>query len=204
MTLPFDFAAIEAAVAIAGTVAIRAEKRADAPEREALLQAAFGAARFEKTSERLRVGRLPADGLALVAKADGALVGTVRLWSVRGGRVDALLLGPLAVAEPHRGRGVGARLMREAIARAAMRGHRAVLLVGDAPYYERFGFSASPTARLDLPGPVNRARFLGLELVAGALRDAEGLVVATGSRSPALARPDPSPLECAIYDVMRI
>ncbi len=108
----------------------------------------------------------------------------MRLWSVRAGGVEALMLGPLAVAQSHRGLGVGARLMREAIARAADRGHEAILLVGDAPYYVRFGFAASPTRRLVLPGPANRARFLGLELVAGALANAEGLVVATGARDP--------------------
>ena len=188
MTLPFDFAAIDAAVPFVGGLAIRADEPEDAPAREALLDAAFGARRFEKTSERLRAGRLPADGLALVAKDGDALVGTVRLWSVCAGGVEALMLGPLAVARSHRGLGVGARLMREAIARAAMRGHRAILLVGDAPYYARFGFAASPTGRLALPGQVDRARFLGLELAPGALSDAEGLVVATGARSSAPAR----------------
>jgi predicted N-acetyltransferase YhbS len=184
MTLPFDFAALDAAVPFLGDFAILAEAPEDAPARETLLEAAFGAQRFEKTSERLRAGRLPADGLALVAKDGDALVGTVRLWSVRAGGVDALMLGPLAVARSRRGVGVGARLMREASARAAERGHQAILLVGDAPYYARFGFAASPTERLALPGPVDRARFLGLELVSGALRNAEGLVAATGARDP--------------------
>lgn len=184
MTLPFDFAAIDAAVPFVGDPAIRGERLEDAPAREALLEAAFGAQRFQKTSERLRAGRLPADGLALVANDGDALVGTVRLWSVRAGGVEALMLGPLAVAQSHRGLGVGARLMREAIARAARRGHKAILLVGDAPYYARFGFAASRTERLALPGPVDRARFLGLELVPGAFGNAEGLVVATGLRDP--------------------
>ncbi|MBV8663737.1 MAG: N-acetyltransferase, partial [Hyphomicrobiales bacterium] len=129
-----------------------------------------------------REGRLPAEGLALVAEDGAALVGTVRLWPVCAGGVDALLLGPLAVARSHRGLGTGANLMREAIARAAASGHRAILLVGDAPYYARFGFSAALTARLALPGPVERARFLALELTRAALRGAEGLVVATGAR----------------------
>ncbi len=184
MTLPFDFAAIDAAVRLGADFAIRAEQCAHAPAREALLDAAFGAPRFEKTSERLRAGRLPVDGLALVAEDGDALIGTVRLWPVRAGGVDALLLGPLAVARSHRRLGVGAALMREGIARAATRGHRAILLVGDAPYYARFGFAASPTERLAMPGPVDPARFLALELVPGALRSAEGLVVATGPRDP--------------------
>jgi predicted N-acetyltransferase YhbS len=191
MTLPFDFAAIEAAVPFVGDFVIRDERPEDAPAREALLDAAFGALRFKKTSERLRAGRLPAEGLALLAEDGDALVGTVRLWSVRAGGVEALMLGPLAVAQSHRGLGLGARLMREAIARAAKRGHAAILLVGDAPYYGRFGFAALLTKRLALPGPVDRARFLGLELVPGALRNAEGLVAATGLRDPRFCAPAP-------------
>jgi predicted N-acetyltransferase YhbS len=92
------------------------------------------------------------------------------------------LLGPLAVARSHRSLGIGARLMREALWRAAMLGHKAVLLVGDASYYARFGFEAAPTAGLDLPGPVDRARFLAFEIEDGALDGAEGMVVASSKR----------------------
>ena len=87
-----------------------------------MLDEAFGAARFEKTVERLREGRLPAPGLALVAKDGGELVGTLRLWPIRAGDVPALLLGPLAVAKTHRSRGLGRRLMGEALFRAIDRG----------------------------------------------------------------------------------
>jgi len=155
----------------------------DIPAREALLDAAFGAERFAKTCARLRAGRLPADGLALAARDRGALVGTLRCWPVLAGDRPALLLGPLAVAASHRGFGLGARMMREALWRAAARGHAAVLLVGDAPYYARFGFDAALAAGLELPGPVERARFLGLELAPGALAGAQGMVVATGAWS---------------------
>ena len=169
-------------------VVIRTERAADARAREALLDEAFGPARFAKTSQRLRDGRLPAAGLALVADDADGLVGTLRCWNIDAGGVGALLLGPLAVARSHRALGIGARLMNEALSRAATAGHRAVLLVGDAPYYERFGFDAALTARLELPGPVDRARFLGLEIEAGALRGACGLVRATGARATNAAR----------------
>ena len=153
--------------------------------REALLDAAL-ANRFAKTCERLREGRLPAEDLSFSAVGDGRLVGTVRLWHVSAGPGRrALLLGPLAVDEAHRSEGIGGQLMRHALARAALLGHRAVLLVGDAPYYQRFGFDAEPTRDLWLPGPVDRERFLGLELVPGALDGAAGLVNATGERAPA-------------------
>jgi predicted N-acetyltransferase YhbS len=162
------------------TVTIHAETRFDISARERLLDAAFGPARFAKTSERLRDGRIAAEGLAFTARADGRLVGTVRLWSIVAGGVPALLLGPLAVCASHEGRGVGSLLMRHALAEAARLGHRAVILVGDAPYYARFGFGRAPVADLMLPGPVDPDRFLGLELAPGALAAAHGLVVPAG------------------------
>jgi predicted N-acetyltransferase YhbS len=76
-------------------------------------------------------------------------------------------------------------MMREAIWRAACRGHGAILLVGDAPYYARFGFTAGPMADLAMPGPFERERFLGLELRDGALQGAGGVLKATGALAPA-------------------
>jgi predicted N-acetyltransferase YhbS len=167
-------------------VRIIEERPGDIRAREALLDASFGPERRFKTVERLRRGRLPADGLALVATDRGRLVGTVRLWEVEAGAAGpALLLGPIAVDAARRSRGIGAALMRRAIAEAAARGHRAVLLVGDAPYYARFGFNADLTRELALPGPVDADRFLALELVPDALRNAIGPVVATGRSAAA-------------------
>lgn len=163
-------------------VYIADEKPADFSARETLLDAAFGPARFEKTAERLLEGRLPAQGLALAMKDAEQLIGTLRLWPVRAGEVAALLLGPLAIAQAYRRRGLGRRLIAEALFRAFVAGHEAVLLVGDAPYYDAFGFSRRHTLDLSLPGPVDEARFLGLELRAGALKEAKGLVQPNGAR----------------------
>ncbi len=171
-------------------VTIREEKFADVAAREALLDQAYGAVRFGKTSERLREGRLPADGLSLVATERGQIVGTVRLWNVTAGpEQPAVLLGPLAVHTAHRNRGIGSTLMRRAIARARLAGHGAILLVGDAPYYGRFGFSAAATAELWMPGQYDRDRLLALELKPGALAGARGMIGATGklARAPDLA-----------------
>lgn len=169
--------------------AIRDEASHDVDAREALLDAAFGPARFLKTCQRLRDGRAPAPGLALVATDDdGALVGTLRLWPILAGDRSALLLGPLAVAGQSRSLGVGRALIAESLERAAALGHRAVLLVGDEPYYARFGFERRFTERLTMPGPVERARFLGLELVAGALEGARGRVVPAVGRAIDLPR----------------
>ncbi|NBN62983.1 GNAT family N-acetyltransferase [Microvirga tunisiensis] len=152
--------------------------------RELLLDRAFGPDRYRKTSERLREGRLPAFAFSALEE-DGTLVGTLRLWNVdMAGAQSVLLLGPLAVEASCRSGGIGARLMRQALNRAAVAGHSAILLVGDAPYYERFGFSASLTLGLELPGPVERARFLGLELQPHALAAASGMVVPAGCVDP--------------------
>ena len=114
-------------------ITIRDEIAADVPAREALLDRCLGERRTAKSSERLREGRLPAEGLALTAERDGALVATVRLWHVEADGRQALLLGPLAVAPELHGEGLGGMMMREAISRAARHGHDAILLVGDAP-----------------------------------------------------------------------
>jgi predicted N-acetyltransferase YhbS len=168
----------------AAPFAIRAERASDVVAREALLDACFGENRHLRTCQRLRDGRAPAEGLALSAVARGRLVGTVRLWHVSAGGVPALVLGPLAVDATSRKLGVGAALMVEALAAARARGHGAVILLGDAPYYARFGFSSEKTSELSLPGPFERERLLGLELRDGALDGAWGMIVPTGARLP--------------------
>ncbi|MEI6572346.1 MAG: N-acetyltransferase [Alphaproteobacteria bacterium] len=165
-------------------ITVRSEHARDVKAREILLDEAFGLERYEKTCERLREGRVPARGLSLVAESEGRIIGTVRLWHVAIGSLNALLLGPLAVTDNCRAQGIGARLIRTALNRAAMQGHQAIILVGDAPYYARFGFSADVTTNIDLPGPVDRKRFLGLELKDDAFARAQGVVVATGEAIP--------------------
>jgi predicted N-acetyltransferase YhbS len=163
---------------------IRKESVKDSGAREALLDLCLGEARSVNASERLREGRLPADGLSFVATERGRMVGTVRLWHVNAGPGrPALLLGPLAVHPEFRGRDIGAALMRRAVADAARLGYRAVLLVGDAPYYGRFGFSAEKTQALWLPGPYEKKRLLARELVPGVLEGARGLISPTGTRA---------------------
>jgi len=173
----------------AAPFAIRAERASDVVAREALLDACFGENRHARTCQRLRDGRAPAEGLALSVVAQGRLVGTLRLWHVSAGGVPALVLGPLAVDPSCRDLGVGAALMDHALAAAKARGHGAVVLLGDAPYYARFGFSGLKTTELSLPGPFERDRLLGLELRDGALDGAWGMIAPTGaSASPTKAR----------------
>ncbi len=174
---------------------IRDEAPGDVAAREALLDEAFGPTRFLKSCERLREGRMPARGLALVATDEERLVATMRMWPVfAGAGRPALLLGPLAVARDYRSLGLGAAMIEEGLARAAARNHRAVLLVGDAPYYARFGFDARFTEELAMPGSVERERFLGLELSKGALDGAAGRVSGAGARVASTTRAAPRQL----------
>ncbi|MFZ0845633.1 MAG: N-acetyltransferase, partial [Pseudolabrys sp.] len=117
-------------------ITIRHEQPADIAAREALLDKAMGKIRRRrKTCERLRSGRLPADGLAFVATDGERIVGSVRLWNIGAESGEAaLLLGPMAVASDCRNRGVGGALVRHAVGEARNLGHRASILVGDAPY----------------------------------------------------------------------
>src|SRR5712671_3422293 len=171
---------------ISGTApfAIRGERASDVVAREALLDASFGDNRHLRTCQRLRDGQAAAEGLALSAVSQGRLIGTVRLWHVSAGGVPALVLGPLAVDPSCRKLGIGRALVQRALAAAKSRGHGAVLLLGDAPYYTRFGFSALKTGELSLPGPFERDRLLGLELCAGALDGAWGMIAPTGAPLP--------------------
>jgi predicted N-acetyltransferase YhbS len=172
----------------AAPFAIRAEKASDVVARETLLDGCFGDNRHARTCQRLREGRAPAEGLAFSAMCEGKLVGTLRLWHVSAGGIPALMLGPLAVETSSRKFGVGSALMDHALAAATARGHRAVILLGDAPYYARFGFSAEKTAGLSLPGPFERERLLGLELQEGAFDEAFGMIVATGAEANVVRR----------------
>lgn len=160
-------------------VTIRAEISSDVGAREALLDRGFGPSRFRKTSAKLRKGRVPAFAFTALDD-DGTVIGTIRLWNIIAGSAGpSLLLGPLAVDAGAQGKGIGTALMTHAIAAASLE-HDSILLVGDALYYQRFGFTQGLVRDLHLPGPVERARFLGLELTSQALDGAEGLVAASG------------------------
>jgi len=164
-------------------VELGADTAGDITPRDALLDRAMGSRWKAKSSEKLRRGRMPAAGLAFVAKdEDGAVIGTVRLWNVAAGGRPALLLGPLAVDSDVKSAGIGSALMRHAITEARRLGHGAIILVGDPAYYIRFGFSADKTDALAMPGPYERHRLLALELQPAALDGAAGTLVATGRK----------------------
>ena len=153
---------------------IRPERPEEAVIVEALVEKSFGPGRYVKSAYRLREGVDPEAGLSFVAIEDGALRGSVRFWPVMVGMNPALLLGPLAVEGERRGRGMGIQLMQAGLDAARAAGHRAIILVGDPPYYARVGFV--PVKGVRLPGPVDRSRVLGLALADGALETLQGTV----------------------------
>lgn len=134
----------------------------DIPAADALIERAFGPGRFVKVSERVREFADFAPDLSFVAWRDGRLMGVVRLWRVRVGETPAVFLGPIAVESDERSGGVGAMLVEAACAAARAAGESAIVLVGDAPYFRRFGFSADLARDVRLPGPVDPRRVLAI------------------------------------------
>lgn len=153
------------------------ETDADTPEVETLLDLCFAPGRTALSSYRLRDGVPPVPELCLTMRAgdtDETMVAAIRYWPVRVGGRPVLLLGPVAVHPTAQGEGLGAFLMRESLSRAAAMGWERVMLVGDAPYYGRFGFSKLD--HVEMPPPTNPDRVLGLELRPGAWVGVRGAV----------------------------
>lgn len=134
---------------------------------DVLIDRAFGPGRFAKSSERLREGNRKLDDCSFVALHEGRVIGSVRLWPVSVGGAPVAFLGPLAVDSAERSHGLGQALVEAACAAAAKAGWRAVLLVGDAPYFGRIGFAAEPAAQAVMPGPADQRRVLVKALVEG-------------------------------------
>ncbi|UWR73104.1 GNAT family N-acetyltransferase [Phaeobacter inhibens] len=167
-------------------IELKAEQPEDRWEVEALYDLCFAPGREALSSYRLREDVPPVSGLSQVARdTDGILAGAIRFWPVRIGEAGwpALLLGPVAVHPTHQGEGLGGALIRDSLAKAAERGWSRVLLVGDAPYYVRFGFT--PLYGVEMPPPTNPDRVLGLDLVSEGWTDVRGQVLRwSGTQTP--------------------
>jgi predicted N-acetyltransferase YhbS len=156
---------------------IRPEASADGDAVERLHERAFGPGRFARTAYRIREGAPHRPELSFTALVGTLLVGSVRLTPVRAGQQPGLMLGPLTVDPAFENRGIGAALIGRSLDAAREAGHALVLLVGDEPYYERFGFTRVPRGQLVMPGPVDPDRLLAAELVEGALAGARGTIL---------------------------
>ncbi|KQP59159.1 MULTISPECIES: N-acetyltransferase [unclassified Methylobacterium] len=161
---------------------IRPESAEDAAAVERLHARAFGPGRFARTPYRLREGVPPLPTLSFTALVGTFLVGSVRVGPIRIGTDDALMLGPLTVDPSFENRGIGSALMNRSLDAARQGGHPLMLLVGDAPYYARFGFTRVPHGALTLPGPVDPARVLWRALQPDADITARGEVASVRSR----------------------
>ena len=158
------------------SITILPETADDAVPIERLHERTFGPGRYARTAFRIREGIGHDLALSFTARIGTLLVGSVRLSPVRIGEAKALLLGPLTIEPPFRDRGIGLAMMQRAIAEAKERGHTLIILVGDEPYYARVGFKRVPRGRVKMPGPVDPARLLVLELSEGAFEGVSGPV----------------------------
>lgn len=136
----------------------------DLPDIETLLDAGFGPARHNRTAYRLRDGATPSLALSFTARDGGKLVGSLQCWPLQLRTVGAVqplvLLGPVVTAADRQGEGIATRLIYAALTAIDAHGEGPVMLIGDAPFYGRFGFSAALTGGWHLPGPVARERLL--------------------------------------------
>jgi predicted N-acetyltransferase YhbS len=157
---------------------ISPEGPADFDDVEALIERAFGPGRYAKTAERLRETNRQLQGVSMIARDGQGLAGCTRMWPIKVGDTPAVLLGPFAVAERWRGKGVGRAMVARACEEAAARGYGAAILVGDATYFDRMGFAPIEKGKIRLPGPVSPKRLLIRELTPGAADSLSGLVSA--------------------------
>lgn len=140
----------------------------------------FGPGRFARSAYRVREGKGQMSRFCRVALLDGRLVAALRMTEISIGAVPgAVLLGPLAVDPEFTGRGFGRRLISEALDAVRDAGMEIVVLVGDEPYYGRFGFAPAPPGQITFPGPVNPRRVLALEVQPGALTRYRGVISAS-------------------------
>jgi predicted N-acetyltransferase YhbS len=157
-------------------IELKAEQADDRWEVEALYDLCFAPGREALSSYRLRDGVPPVAGLSQVARdSDNILAAAIRFWPVLVGEAPALLLGPVAVHPTRQGEGLGGSLIRDSLAKAGDSGWARVMLVGDAPYYQRFGFSR--LTGVEMPPPTNPERVLGIELKPGAWEGIRGQVI---------------------------
>ena len=144
-------------------------------EVEALYDLCFAPGREALSSYRLRDNVPPVEGMCLVARDESnILAGAIRFWPVRIGDAPALLLGPVAVHPTYQGEGLGGYLILDSLERAAEQGYARVMLVGDAPYYGRFGFHR--LSGVHMPPPTNPDRVLGASLAPDAWAGVKGEV----------------------------
>lgn len=158
------------------SITILHETPADTAAIERLHERTFGPGRYARTAFRIREKVGHRLDLSFTARIGTLLVGSVWQTLIRIGETPAVFLGPLTIEPPFRSRGIGQMLIRRGLDEARHKGHRLVVLVGDAPYYGRLGFRPIPKGDATMPGPVDPARLLVCELTEGAFAGVSGAI----------------------------
>jgi putative acetyltransferase len=156
---------------------IRAEGEADRAAVRAVNEAAFESRGEADLVEVLR-GKC-ARIVSLVAELDHHVVGHVLFSAVsliEHPDLNVMGLGPMAVAPAHQRKGVGSALVREGLARCKTLGCCAVVVVGHAAFYPRFGFVPADRYALRCDYDVPADVFMVAKLEPGSLRGVSGLV----------------------------
>ncbi|UXM95671.1 N-acetyltransferase [Bartonella sp. HY329] len=143
---------------------------------ENLNEEAFGPSRFTRAAHLIRESGGHDRSLSFVALKNNEVVGTIRQTPIYIGQDLSLLLGPIVISPKLKSAGIGKHLMNIAIEAARAAEFRSILLVGDEPYYGRFGFKKIPNGHIHMPAPVNPDRLLGLELIPHSLKGVKGIV----------------------------
>lgn len=164
-----------------GKVITRAAQKSDTKAISELHSKIFGPGRFARSAYRVREGARSKGDISdfcRIACLGPKIIASITFTEIKIGGIDgALLLGPVAVDPDYRGMGIGSDLINQGLNAARTSGRSIVLLVGDEPYYGRFGFKNIEAGRIIFPGPVNPKRLLGLSLKDEALEKAQGIVI---------------------------
>lgn len=168
------------ALSLAQSAVIKNGQPRHSSQLEVLLDQCFGADRKRKTAYKLREGQAQLEDLLFVAETEGQLLASIQYWPIAIKtsylKTPALLLGPIAVHPDAQGKGLGKALIETSLAVASLKGHVHVLLVGDADYYNRLGFSSRHTEGLSLPGPYDPKRLLHRQITPGPMLPFSGLL----------------------------
>ena len=99
-----------------------------------------------------------------------------RFWLAERDDLSIMGLGPMAVAPDYQRKGIGSALVRAGLTSCKQLGCQAVVVLGHAEYYPRFGFAPAVRYAIRCEYDVPDDVFMIIELEPGALRGASGVV----------------------------
>lgn len=160
-------------------VLLRGERVTDHDDIYELTKRAFAGEEEAKLIVSLRKTRNFIKGLSVVAILEGKLIGHAMLTQApivnRGKRFMSLALGPMSVLPEFQRRGFGSMLLEEVLLRAKECGYKAVVVLGHANFYPKFGFIPASQKKIRTRFTVPDENFMILELIPNALKGISGL-----------------------------